>query len=131
MIFYFNQQGLMCATFGRTIGLDREIVDKYVPGIAHHIQNLFESSARLTLLPPSLAAKLQLNVWQSFEKSALGALKSANKLTKTCLEKLALEDDNNSIVSSLRQQNVDLVDIERIVVDLFLAAADTVSFILD
>lgn len=121
----------MCATFGRTIGLDREIVDKYVPGIAHHIQNLFESSARLTLLPPSLAAKLQLDVWQCFEKSALGALKSANKLTKTCLERLAADDENgSSIVSSLREQNVNLVDIQRIVVDLFLAAADTVSFII-
>lgn len=120
----------MCTAFGAEIGLDREIVQKYVPGMTQHLQRLFENSARLTLFPPSLAAKLRLNVWKGFEKSAFEALQTANDLTESCLERLTKkkQDKNgHSIVSSLQQQNVALVDIQRIVADLFLAAADTVN----
>jgi hypothetical protein len=86
-------------------------------------------SARLTLLPPALAAKLNLDAWRCFEQSALSALQLANQLTQTCLEKLPPQDDSNEddcIVSSLRQQKMVKSDIQRIVADLFLAAADTV-----
>lgn len=122
----------MCAAFGRTVGLDQEIIERHVPEMAHHLQRLFESSARLTLLPPSLAAKLNLDAWQCFEQSALKALQIANQLTQSCLEKLPPDDDDNEevngcIVSCLRQQKVNQVDIQRIVTDLFLAAADTTS----
>ncbi len=125
----------MCAAFGKTIGLDQKIVETYVPGMTQHLQNLFESSARLTLFPPSLAEKLQLGVWQSFEKAALGALETANQLTETCLKRLAQPGENDQengscVVSSLRQQKVANVDIQRIIADLFLAAADTVNNII-
>lgn len=121
----------MCAAFGRTIGLDQEIIETYVPEMVQHLQRLFESSARLTLLPPSLAARLNLDAWHCFQQSALNALRIANQLTETCLEKLPPHDDYNEevsgcIVSCLRQQKVNQADIKRIVTDLFLAAADTV-----
>ena len=86
-------------------------------------------SARLTLLPPNLAAKWNLDAWHCFEQSALNALQLANQLTETCLEKLPPQDHKNEddcIVSSLRQQKMAKSDIQRIVVDLFLAASDTV-----
>lgn len=131
-LYCYFVQGLMCAAFGRTVGLDQEIIERHVPEMAHHLQRLFESSARLTLLPPSLAAKLNLDAWQCFEQSALKALQIANQLTQSCLEKLPPDDDDNEevngcIVSCLRQQKVNQVDIQRIVTDLFLAAADTTS----
>ena len=122
----------MCAAFGKTIGLDRDILETHVPKMTRQLQTLFESSARLTLFPPSLAAKLQLGVWKSFEKAALSALETANQLTETCLQRLAQpgeegEESSGCIVSSLRQQQVANVDIQRIIADLFLAAADTVN----
>ncbi|XP_046449111.1 cytochrome P450 315a1, mitochondrial-like [Daphnia pulex] len=129
-LYRYFVQGLMCVAFGRVIGLDQEIVDTYVPGMVQHLQTLFESSARLTLLPPALAAKLNLDAWRCFEQSALSALQLANQLTQTCLEKLPPQDDSNEddcIVSSLRQQKMVKSDIQRIVADLFLAAADTTS----
>lgn len=126
----------MCLAFGRTIGLDRDIIETYVPGMVSHLQVLFESSARLTLLPPSLAAKFRLSAWKSFEKSALDALGKANQLTITCLDRLEKQDksddeNNGCIVSSLHKHKVARPDIQRIIADLFLAAADTVRRLLN
>lgn len=124
----------MCMAFGRTIGLDREIVDQHVPGMVHHLRSLFESSAKLTLFPPSLALRLKLNVWRRFEESAMNALQTANQLTETCLKRLKENTDEESsgcIVGSLRRQNVNQNDIQRVVADLFLAAADTVNISFD
>ena len=74
-----------------------------------------------------------MDAWHCFEQSALNALQAANKLTETCLNKLLPQNynkDDDCIVSSLRQQNVDKSNIQRIVADLFLAAADTVYKLL-
>lgn len=120
----------MCMAFGRTVGLDNEIVQRYIPEMTRHLQGLFESSAKLTLFPPSLASKLKLDVWRRFEESAMNALQIANQLTETCLDRLkenSDEDSSGCIVLSLQQQNVSPSDIQRVVADLFLAAADTVN----
>ena len=66
-----------------------------------------------------------------FEKSALGALEIAYQITVTCLRRIEQKGgqaEKDSIVASLQQQNMSNADIQRIVADLFLAAADTVIY---
>jgi len=126
-------QGLICSTFGSNIGLNRTVVDKFVPDMVRHLKTLFEQSARLTLIPPSLAAKWKLNVWREFERAALSALETSQQLTDFCLNQRQNGKDREAdvgLVDELQRQNVPHSDIQRIVVDLFLAAADTVLIIL-
>lgn len=110
------------------MGLDRSLIGSQVPEMVRHLQALFEHSARLTLLPPSLAAKWKLKVWREFERAALSALQSARQLTDVCFDQRRDGDgDRECIVAALIEHNIDRHDIQRIVADLFLAAADTVN----
>ena len=122
-------QGLMCAAFGKEIGLDQSNVSG-VPEMVGHLQTQFACSGRMTLLPPELAARLRLPVWRRFEASAHASLQLAGRLTNACIDQVRRRPDD-CIVASLQQQNVSRYDIQRIITDLFIAASDTVPvFIL-
>lgn len=94
--------------------------------MATHLHSLFEHSARMTLISPSLASKLKLGVWKEFERTATSALETALQLTDACLDQDRNEVGDVCIVALLQEQKVARKDIQRIVADLFLAAADTV-----
>lgn len=117
--------------FGEKVGLNRSMLDSHLPDMVRNLQALFEYSAQLTLVPPSLAAKLELKVWKNFEQSARNALKIAETLTITCLNELKVVEKETTepaecVVTSLSESGMTQADIQRIVADLILAAADTV-----
>jgi len=124
-LYLYFVQGLMCAMFGKEIGLDGSYLNS-IPEMVANLQKQFQQSGQMTLFPPGMAAKLGLPVWNRFEESALNSLNIANRLTNACLEKMQNHPDD-CIVGSLQQQNVSRYDIQRIITDLFIAASDTTS----
>ena len=126
-LYFYFVQGLLCTIFGEKVGLNRSFLESQVPDMVRSLQALFEYSAKLTLVPPSLAAQLQLKVWKNFEQSAQQALKIAETLTVTCLKELqTMKEPTECIVTVLSQGGMKQEDIQRIVADLILAASDTV-----
>ena len=136
-------QGVMCVVFGSRIGLDESVWNEHLPAMVAHHRRLFEDTARLTMFPPALAARLGLGVWKRFEQSARRTIDAARYLTDVCIGQLEQlerqrptpapanqddddDDDDGGVVAALRRQNVPAADIHRIVADLFLAASDTV-----
>lgn len=127
-LYFYFVQGLLCAIFGERVGLNRSFLESHLPDMVRSLQALFEYSAKLTLVPPSLAAQLKLRVWKNFDQSAQQALKIAETLTATCLKELqTMKEPTECIVTSLSQSGMKQADIQRIVADLILAASDTVS----
>ena len=123
VIFLKKIQGLMCAAFGPEVALDSNTWNALIPEMVSNLQALFQNTARLTLFPPSLAARWGLAVWNEFESSAQRSLQLAGTLSEMCMERVTSQ---GCLVASLRENNVSPHDIRRIVTDLFLAAADTV-----
>lgn len=118
--------------FGRRLGCVSSSQDKTnLPDIhefVNCVQQIFVESANMTLIPPKMAHYLNLPVWKRFENAASKALELASLYVT---ENARQSDSFNSSQGIIRQLMADgeiaLDEISRIIVDLFIAAADTVS----
>ncbi|XP_015783494.1 cytochrome P450 315a1, mitochondrial [Tetranychus urticae] len=94
------------------------------------VQQLFVESAKLTLLPARLAQRFNLPVWQRFMEAADQALRLARSYVEENVKAAQDDPENGSrgvLEMLLAQPQIDQEELIRIIVDLFLAAADTTS----
>lgn len=118
--------------FGRRLGCVSSSQDKTnLPDIhefVHCVQQIFVQSANMTLIPPKMAHYLNLPVWKRFEEAASKALQLASLYVTENARQSDTFDSSKGIIRQLMADGeIALDEISRIIVDLFIAAADTVS----
>lgn len=118
--------------FGRRLGCVSSSQDKTnLPDIhefVHCVQQIFVQSANMTLIPPKMAHYLNLPVWKRFEDAASKALELASLyVTENARQSDSFDSSSGIIRQLMADGEIALDEISRIIVDLFIAAADTVS----
>ncbi|CAG2109962.1 unnamed protein product [Medioppia subpectinata] len=101
----------------------------------HCVQQIFVESANMQLIPPKLAFRLNLPVWSRFEGAARKALDLARTYVNENVEHIRNEVNGESdgmsgqgiIRQLLNDGSISVEEMVRIIVDLFIAAADTTS----
>ena len=89
-----------------------------------HVQQIFVTSAKLTVLNPQKESSERTFEWVEFEKHVDGALELVESLVRSSLK---FQKRSEGMVHTLKCLNVGEEDIVRIIVDLLLAASDTTS----
>lgn len=118
--------------FGRRLGCISSSDKSNLPDIhefVHCVQQIFVQSANMTLIPPKMAHYLKLPVWKRFEEAAGKALDLAFQYVDENARQIDTQDESSQgIIRQLMSDGeIALDEISRIIVDLFIAAADTVS----
>ncbi|KPM05989.1 cytochrome P450-like protein 15 [Sarcoptes scabiei] len=119
--------------FGRRLGCIANISQNASPNIhefVHCVQQIFIESANMQLIPAKLANLLRLPMWNRFEIAAGKALDLANQYVEENAKQIDIKcQQNGGIIQQIfKNSEIKLDEISRIVVDLFIAAADTVRF---
>lgn len=127
--------------FGRRLGCITPQPSSALPDIhefVNCVQRIFVESANMQLIPPKLAHSFRLPVWRRFESAANNALDLAFQYVDENARQIKKESNNNNpnnnqnitnqgiIKQLLNGCDMKLDEISRIIVDLFIAAADTV-----
>ncbi|KAG1701333.1 Cytochrome P450 315a1, mitochondrial [Nymphon striatum] len=106
-----------------------EEMEKFV----HDVQQIFVESAAMSVFPPRLAKKYNLPMWTRFVEAVGSALEVAkgyvNESLKDVVEKSKRGEPVHGVLSKLlaKDGEIEESEIVRIVIDLFIAAADTTS----
>lgn len=93
-----------------------------IQDLSKGVHDIFVESAKLSLLPVQIAYKLNLPVWKRFVNSVNNSFRVSNNL----LDRLKPMEDNG-MLKLLKMAGIGDYDLNRIVIDLILAAGDTVS----
>lgn len=121
--------------FGRRLGCITPQPSSALPDIhefVNCVQRIFIESSNMQLIPPKLAHYFRLPVWRRFEDAASKALDLAFQYVNENARQINNNDDessmnNQGIIKQLMNDgHMQLDEISRIIVDLFIAAADTV-----
>nr|UUB32624.1 cytochrome P450 CYP315A1 [Dendroctonus rhizophagus] len=91
--------------------------------LASSVHSVFETSAKMALIPSSLAAKCRLPRWKKFEAAATTALRAATALVESL-------ESNEGLLGRLQDQ-MTANELAKIVTDLILAAGDTTAFSME
>ncbi|CAH0557394.1 unnamed protein product [Brassicogethes aeneus] len=100
-------------------------LDKLVKQASKTVHLVFETSAKLSLIPARLAAKYRIPAWKRFEKSVDSALMIANELVTHLLDNYPHGD---GLLHKMQQEEIKKSELIRIVCDLILAAGDTTAY---
>ncbi|XP_064461292.1 cytochrome P450 315a1, mitochondrial-like [Ornithodoros turicata] len=132
-LYNWSIESLGTMIFGRRLGCvaktsSMESIHEFV----HCVQQIFSESAKMSMMSPRLAYKLNLPVWRRFVKAAGRALELAREYVednvKSITNQTATTACQEGIIGELLlKDNISEEELVRIVTDLFLAAADTTS----
>ncbi|UYV61258.1 CYP315A1, partial [Cordylochernes scorpioides] len=118
-LYNWSVESLGMLIFGRRLGCVRGAsMNEFV----QCVQKIFVESAKMTIIPPKMAYTLGLPVWFRFMKAADRALELAREYVVG-----NLRNQTGILAEMLQEKDISEEEIVRIVVDLFLAAADTTS----
>ena len=128
---WFNLPALGAMIFGRRMGcVTSESTNKMyqIDQFVKCIRDIFVESTNLQVIPPMLAYKLKLPIWKRFERAASKALELGFKYVNDNVHQSL--NGNSGVLKQMIHtgaMDMDLKDISRIIVDMFIASADTVS----
>ncbi|CAG4971623.1 unnamed protein product [Colias eurytheme] len=89
------------------------------------VKKIFETTTKLYGIPLSLCQRLNLKIWTDFKECVDLSLLLANKLVN---EMLAIKNEGDGLIKKLVDENIDDVNISRIVTDFIIAAGDTTAY---
>ncbi|OTF83333.1 cytochrome P450-like protein [Euroglyphus maynei] len=139
-LYNWSIESLGTMIFGRRLGCITPQPSSALPDIhefVNCVQRIFIESSNMQLIPPKLANYFRLPVWRRFEQAASQALDLAFQYVDENARQIKNESINNDcnqsnknnqgIIKQLMENgHMKLDEISRIIVDLFIAAADTV-----
>ncbi|XP_003743235.1 cytochrome P450 315a1, mitochondrial [Galendromus occidentalis] len=138
-LYNWSIESLGAMIFGRRLGCVSTTNDSAdIHEFVHCVQQIFSESAKMAMVSPKLASALRLPMWRRFEKAAGRALDLGREYVEENVNQLCSrgkgaaptpeETKSASLIAQLLQHsNIDREELVRIVIDLFLAAADTTS----
>lgn len=101
--------------------IDKSEINKLLPEFSAIVQDIFENTAPLMTVPPTLARKYKLKIWSEFETSVTRTLEIANAIVDA-----GLKMNSNGLLKEMQSNNMSTEMIKRIFIDLIIAAGDTV-----
>uniref|UniRef100_A0A1B0CLM4 Cytochrome n=1 Tax=Lutzomyia longipalpis TaxID=7200 RepID=A0A1B0CLM4_LUTLO len=100
-------------------------IDKSLERLSKVLHRVFESSSKLFLVPPQLCEFFGTSTWRDFEESVTETLSISGEIITKCLNEKSRQD---GILREMENLEIPREYIERILVDLIIAAGDTTSF---
>ncbi|RWS16315.1 cytochrome P450 315a1-like protein [Dinothrombium tinctorium] len=92
------------------------------------VQQIFVESAKMTLIPAKYAYKFNLPMWKRFERAANGAITLARSYVEENMRNTSRSETADSVLKNLfAEKHITREMVCSIIVDLFIAAADTTS----
>ncbi len=107
---------------GDTHGRVNTEINELLPKFSVIVQDIFERTAPLMVVPPTFAKKYNLKIWSEFENSVTRTLEIANEIVD-----VGLKMNGNGLLQEMKSNNMSTEMIKRIFTDLIIAAGDTVS----
>ncbi|XP_038209628.1 cytochrome P450 315a1, mitochondrial [Zerene cesonia] len=89
------------------------------------VKKIFETTTKLYGIPLSVCQRFNLKIWTDFKECVDLSLFLANKLV---IEMLAIKNEGDGLIKKLVDENIDDVNISRIVTDFIIAAGDTTAY---
>ncbi|XP_023236716.1 cytochrome P450 315a1, mitochondrial-like [Centruroides sculpturatus] len=132
-LYNWSVESLGTMIFGRRLGcVDSDHRKDGMHEFVHCVQQIFRESAKMTMIPPRLAYMLKLPVWRRFVRAADKALYLAKDYVEENVAEIVAKAGSGQTVDGvlsqlLLQEDIKEDEIVRIIIDLFLAAADTTS----
>ncbi|KAG4079752.1 hypothetical protein HA402_014883 [Bradysia odoriphaga] len=114
---------LVFTMIGDTHGTEISKINQLLPKFSGIVQDIFERTAPLMVIPPTFAQKYNLNIWSEFEKSVTSTLEIANEIVE-----VGLKMNGNGLLKEMQSNNMSTETIKRIFVDLIIAAGDTTAY---
>uniref|UniRef100_A0A1B6DDK1 Cytochrome P450 n=1 Tax=Clastoptera arizonana TaxID=38151 RepID=A0A1B6DDK1_9HEMI len=111
---------------GSSYPLHKEKFEPHIENLSTTAQAIFKESSKLSLIPPKFAYFLRLPMWKRFVSSVHSSIDTATKMVK---EMLALTE-KDGLLYKMSSESIPFDKMVSIVVDLIIAAVDTVSNIL-
>lgn len=102
-------------------GAEVNEINNLLPEFTVIVQDIFEHTVPLMIVPPALAEKYKLKMWSKFESSVTRTLQIADQIVD-----IGLKLNGNGLIREMQSHNMSTETIKRIFIDLFMAAADTV-----
>jgi ecdysteroid 2-hydroxylase len=106
-----------------------EDIEPKIVNLAEIIHSVFQTTAKLSLIPVSFASKYKIPRWRRFVESVDNALASADSLVVQLIQVSGPE--SNGLLPKLLQEEIEIQDVKRIIVDLILAAGDTTAVAME
>lgn len=100
-------------------------IEESLEKLSRVLHRVFKTSAKLFLLPPQICEFLGTRSWREFEDSVGETLRIGGEIIKKCSRHGNLQ---NGILQEMQAFEIPPEYIERIIVDLIIAAGDTTSF---
>ncbi|XP_067011206.2 cytochrome P450 315a1, mitochondrial [Anabrus simplex] len=124
-LYRWSLDVLLAVLLGAQYEVQRHQLEPAVHQLSLVVHRVFEESAKLSLIPARLAAKLHLSVWTNFVQTVDQALDGANRLVR---QVVPLCEHGEGLLGRMLQEGIELPDVIRIVADLILAAGDTTAY---
>lgn len=99
----------------------QQLIDQF----ARDVHLIFKFSAQMFLAPPKLLKKIGSRSWTQFEEVVNSTLALGHQITNYCLDQVDLR---GGFLEQMRDANMGREYINRIFVDLIIAAGDTTAF---
>lgn len=125
-LYKWSLDVLVCILLGETCyNKNNKQVEKMVRHLGETVHLVFETSAKLALIPAKLAATYKIPAWRRFEYSVDQALRSASHLVEYMLEQFP---EGDGLLHRMQEEQMNTSELIRIVADLILAAGDTTAY---
>ncbi|RZC40063.1 p450 domain containing protein [Asbolus verrucosus] len=97
--------------------------------LAKKMYLVFQTSSEMALIPSSIASKLKIPRWRRFVRSVDQALEGGNRLVNRLIRELSPK--SNGLLPKLLNEDMDIENVKRIIVDMVLAAGDTSTYAME
>ncbi|XP_055707930.1 cytochrome P450 315a1, mitochondrial [Phlebotomus papatasi] len=124
-LYRWSLETIINLTVGSSYTEIQPEIEESLEKLSRVLHRVFKTSAKLFLLPPQICEFLGTRSWREFEDSVGETLAIGAEIIKKCLR---LSNLQNGILQEMQAFEIPQEYIERIIVDLIIAAGDTTSF---
>ncbi|XP_065205188.1 cytochrome P450 315a1, mitochondrial [Planococcus citri] len=119
---------MMSFVFGNRFHENTNIFLPRIHQLSDIVKDIFEYSVKLSMLPATLAMRLNLKIWNGFVNAVDQSVQITRELLHDAIQLYKEDINDESILQFLLKRNLGTDLIERILVDFILAAGDTTAY---
>uniref|UniRef100_A0AAT9UTI4 Cytochrome P450 315A1 n=1 Tax=Maconellicoccus hirsutus TaxID=177089 RepID=A0AAT9UTI4_MACHI len=120
---------IMSFAFGSCFHENADVFLPRIRQLSAVVREIFLHSVKLSVIPATLAMSLNLKIWSDFSQAVGQSVRYTTDLLNELIsykKKKEEDEDADGVVFHLMKRKIDANTLQRIVVDLIMAAGDTV-----